>query len=147
MNYNDIRGIMVKILRKAYINFKNIDKGLFISSLILATLGIIMVLTSSSIFAGLSAESNYNSFYYVTKQAVAIIASLIGCSFALAIIKSDDYDLFAVIGMVLCAIMSAGKLIQGQITSGIAEVTLDLGFTTIQPAEFFKILFVVYLGC
>ncbi len=120
---------------------KPFDFVLFITVLILLSIGIVMVLSASSP----SALSKIgNSYAYVTRQAMFAVLGII----LLLVISKIDYRIWAkfsniaywasLLVLLAVAIPSIGSESKG------ATRWIDLGFTTIQPSEFAKIALIIF---
>lgn len=120
---------------------KPFDFVLFITVLILLSIGIVMVLSASSP----SALSKLgNSYAYVTRQAMFAVLGII----LLLVISKIDYRVWAkfaniaywasILVLITVAIPSLGSESKG------ATRWLDLGFTTIQPSELAKIALIIF---
>lgn len=120
---------------------KPFDFVLFITVLILLSIGIVMVLSASSP----SALSKLgNSYAYVTRQAMFAVLGII----ILLVISKIDYRIWAkfaniaywasILVLLTVAIPSLGSESKG------ATRWLDLGFTTIQPSELAKIALIIF---
>lgn len=121
---------------------KYIDKPLLIITLILFILGLIMVFSASNVTAYMShAVSPYN---YFIKQAIFLIAGFI---FSLIMIRfnTKSYGLFSWVLMLI----SIGALILLMIIGSAKNQAVswfDLGFFSIQPSEFIKVITIVFLA-
>ena len=120
---------------------KPFDFVLFITVLILLSIGIVMVLSASSP----SALSKIgDSYTYVTRQAIFAVIGII----LLLVISKIDYRIWAkfaniaywasLVILLLVAIPTIGSESKG------ATRWLDLGFTTFQPSELAKIALIIF---
>lgn len=121
---------------------KHIDKPLLIVTILLFTIGLIMVFSASNVTAYMShAVSPYN---YFIKQAIFLLVGLI---FACIMIKftTKAYGMFSW-GLLLIIIASLFfLLIIGQAKNR-AISWYDLGPISIQPSEFAKVITIVWLS-
>ena len=121
---------------------KNIDKPLLIDSILLFIIGLIMVFSSSNVTAYMThAVSPYN---YFVKQAIFLLVGLI---FSIIMIKftTKAYGMFSW-GLMLIIIVSLLLLIIVGQAKNKAISWYDLGFISIQPSEFAKIITIVWLA-
>ncbi len=119
---------------------KQFDFILFITVLLMLSLGIIMVLSAS---APSSLAESGNSYSYVKTQG---ISAVLGIILMLVFSKIDYkiykrfYKLFYVVSIILLLAVKIPKL--GYSANG-ATRWLNLGFTTIQPSELVKIALIL----
>lgn len=121
---------------------KYTDKPLLLISVLLFIIGLIMVFSASNVTAYMShAVSPYNYFF---KQAIFLFAGLI---FALIMIKftTKAYGMFSW-GLLLIVIVSLLMLLVIGQAKNRAISWYDLGFISIQPSEFAKIITIVWLA-
>ena len=121
---------------------KYIDKPLLIVTVILFIFGLIMVFSSSNVTAYMSHEvSPYN---YFIKQAIFLVVGLI---LSLVMIKftTKSYGVFSW-GLLLISIASLVSLLIIGTAKNEAISWFDLGFISIQPSEFVKIITIVFLA-
>ncbi len=121
---------------------KNIDKPLLIVSIILFIIGLVMVFSASNVTAYMSHKvSPYN---YFIKQAIFLTA---GFFFSLIMIQFSSKTCGKVSWglLIIIALSLAGLLIIGQAKNR-ALSWYDLGFFSIQPSEFAKIITIVWLS-
>jgi len=119
----------------------HIDRVLFITILIMASFGLVMVYSASALMAELRFEQN--SYYFVVRQMVAAAVSVL----ALHVVALSDYQklrspVFAFLGLGL-AIFS---LIAVWFLDQRAHRWISLGVTTVQPSEFAKPALIVFLA-
>ncbi len=121
---------------------KYIDKPLLIVTLILFILGLIMVFSASNVTAYMShAVSPYNYFF---KQGVFL---LVGLFISIIMIKfnTKSYGLFSW-GLMLISIGALILLLIMGSAKNQAVSWFDLGFISIQPSEFIKVITIVFLA-
>ena len=121
---------------------KYIDKPLFITTVLLFIMGLIMVFSASNVTAYMShAVSPYNYFF---KQGIFL---LIGCIMFLVMIKfnTKSYGFFSW-GLLLISIASLIVLLLIGTAKNKAISWFDLGFFSIQPSEFVKVISIVFLA-
>ena len=121
---------------------KYIDKPLFITTVLLFIMGLIMVFSASNVTAYMShAVSPYNYFF---KQGIFL---LIGFVMFLVMIKfnTKSYGIFSW-GLLLISIASLVILLLIGTAKNRAISWFDLGFFSIQPSEFVKVITIVFLA-
>ena len=121
---------------------KYMDKPLFFISVILFTLGLIMVFSSSNVTAYMRhAVSPYN---YFIKQGVfllvGIVISVIMIKFNTKVYGLLSKPLFLGVGISLAVLLFVGKS-QNQAISW-----YDLGPFSFQPSEFIKVISIIWLA-
>lgn len=122
--------------------FKYLDKPLLIITLILFVFGLIMVFSASNVTAYMTyAVSPYN---YFIKQAIFLG---VGLFFSLIMIKFNtrSYGFFSWGLLIIFTISLVILLIIGSAKNQ-AVSWYDLGFFSIQPSEFVKIITIVFLA-
>ncbi len=123
--------------------FQKIDKPLFFLSLIFTILGLVMVLSASSVSAVL--RYNVSSSYFFVRQLIfMLVAWIVGLFFILKI-PTKKYRFLAPIylfGMMALLFLVFGY---GAIAGG-AQSWLDLGFFNLQPTEFIKTALILYMA-
>lgn len=118
---------------------KPFDFVLFITVLILLSMGIIMVLSASSPQA--LAESG-NSYSYVTRQAIFAVIGIV----LMVIISKIDYRIyskFSTIGYIGSVIILVAARLLGSSSKG-ATRWLELGPIRFQPSEIAKIALIIF---
>ncbi|MCK5811451.1 MAG: putative lipid II flippase FtsW [Clostridiales bacterium] len=121
---------------------KPFDYWIFVFTLMLVSLGIIMVFSASTPYAKMAFD---NIYYFLNKQLIAAgigLILMIGLSFI-------DYRLLKLIALLfigLCFLLLIAVLIPGigQIYNG-ARRWIDLG-PGFQPSEFFKLALIIFLS-
>ena len=122
--------------------FKYIDKPLLIVTVLLFILGLIMIFSASNVTAYMShAVSPYN---YFVKQGLFLI---IGVFLFLFMIKfnTKSYGMFSW-GLLLISIASLIALLAIGTAKNKAISWFDLGFISVQPSEFVKVITIVFLA-
>lgn len=121
---------------------KYMDKPLLLVSVILFIFGLIMVFSASNVTAYMShAVSPYN---YFLKQLIFLIAGFI---ISLIIIKFNtrSYGFFSW-GLLIITTISLAVLLAIGSAKNQAVSWYDLGFVSIQPSEFVKVITIVFLA-
>ncbi len=121
---------------------KYIDKPLLIITMILFALGLIMVFSASNVTAYMSHDvSPYN---YFIKQAVFLAVGLI-LSLIMIRFNTKSYGMFSW-GLLLIGIASLVVLLAIGSAKNQAVSWFDLGFVSVQPSEFVKVITIVFLA-
>ena len=121
---------------------KYIDKPLLIITMILFALGLIMVFSASNVTAYMSHDvSPYN---YFIKQAVFLAVGLI-LSLIMIRFNTKSYGMFSW-GLLLIGIASLVVLLVIGSAKNQAVSWFDLGFVSVQPSEFVKVITIVFLA-
>lgn len=121
---------------------KYIDKPLLIVSVLLFVVGLIMVFSSSNVIAYMSHEvSPYN---YFIKQAIFLIVGII-LSLVMIFFTTKAYGIISKVLLVAFTI-SLVILLMFFKAKNQAISWFDLGFFSIQPSEFIKVIVIVWLS-
>ena len=121
---------------------KYIDKPLLIVSLILFILGLIMVFSASNVTAYMShAVSPYN---YFMKQGAFLIVGLI-LSLIMIRFNTKSYGMFSW-GLLLISIVALVLVLFFGKETNHAVSWFRVGFISIQPSEFAKVITIVFLA-
>ncbi len=122
---------------------KNIDKPLLIVSTILFVIGLIMIFSSSNVTAFMKySASPYNYFF---KQAIFLILSIAVSLFILRFSSKSYHIIFNILVYVVAGLL-AFVLLYGSVKNQSIR-WIDLGFFSIQPSEFAKIILMVWVAC
>ena len=123
--------------------FQKIDKPLFFLSLIYTILGLVMVLSASSVSAVL--RYNVSSSYFFVRQLLFMGAAWFVGLFFILKIPTKKYRFLAPVylfGTISLLFLVFGY---GAIAGG-AQSWLDLGFFNLQPTEFVKTALILYMA-
>lgn len=124
---------------------RNINKPLLIMMFIYLIIGALMILSASSISSVLQYGLN-SSFYFFKSQIIYAILGL-GAFYVIINWKTNTYNKISKLLMTICIIAIIYAFLNGKIfQSGINTVTLNIFGKSIQPAEFLKIIMIVFLG-
>ena len=121
---------------------KYLDKPLLFTTILLFIIGLIMVFSASNVTAYMShAVSPYNYFF---KQGIFL---LVGFLLFLFMIKfnTKSYGMFSWGLLLICISSLVVLLIYGNAKNQ-AVSWFDLGFVSIQPSEFIKVITIVFLA-
>ncbi|MDD6223585.1 MAG: FtsW/RodA/SpoVE family cell cycle protein [bacterium] len=122
--------------------WRNIDKPLLIISIILFIIGLIMIFSSSNITAFMKYSAS--PYRYFFKQSLFLIFSLVITIFIIPF-HSKSYRIFSTMGVYLIGALLILLLIYGTVKNA-AINWIDLGFFSIQPSEFAKIIIILWLA-
>jgi len=128
-------------------NMKNIigkmDKPLLIMTILYSILGLVMILSASSVSAVL--RYHVSSSYFFFRQLIFIIASfIIGFGFIIRF-PTSKYKYVTPILVFGMMIALAGLFVYGKISNG-AQSWYRLGFFNLQPSEFCKSVIIIYMA-
>ncbi len=125
--------------------FAKIDIPLFLMMVLYSILGLVMILSASSVSAVL--RYKVSSYHFFIRQFIFIVFSFgIGIYFVLSdTFKTSRYKLFVPILLVGCIAALVGLFFHGMITNH-AQSWYDLGFFNLQPAEFAKSILILYMA-
>ena len=120
------------------------DYTLLLIVLFLLGFGMIMVYSTSSYEASLSASLKYDEAYYLKHQALAAVMGLVAM-IVVANIPYHFWERFAVLGYFVSAILIALVLTPLGIEANGARRWLNLGLS-VQPAEIAKLCMILFLA-
>ena len=127
---------MKKILR-------NLDKPLLIISCILFIFGLIMIFSASNITAFMKYSAS--PYRYFFKQTIFLMVSLFASIFLIRF-HSKSYHIIANLAVYIIGATLALLLVYGSVKNR-AISWINLGFFSIQPSEFAKIIIIIWLSC
>lgn len=119
------------------------DKPLLILTILYSILGLVMILSASSVSAVL--RYHVSSYYFFVRQFIFVVASfLIGFGF---VIKLPTSKYKYVTPLLVLGMLGAltGLFIYGKISNG-AQSWYKLGFFNLQPSEFAKSVIIIYMA-
>ena len=122
------------------------DFSFFLVVIILLAFGLVMLFSATYASAKLSADSNYDSFYYINRQLI-----FAGIGIVVMIVASFvDYHLFMNKFIIkLAALISVGLVLLTKVigtTMGGAQRWLRIGEITIQPSEILKFVTIMIIA-
>ena len=120
---------------------KNIDKPLFILTLILFVLGLIMIFSASNVTSYMNGGSPYAYFF---RQGMFLLVSFIFCIFMVKF-NTKFYGIMSNILLVAFVALLILLLIYGKATN-YAVSWIPIGPFTLQPSEFIKIIMIVFMA-
>ncbi|MDD5835988.1 MAG: FtsW/RodA/SpoVE family cell cycle protein [bacterium] len=112
-------------------------------TILYSVLGCIMIYSASSVLTVL--KQGLPSNYYFIRQVIILVVSFIG-SLIVTKIPIKSYRKISLLLMAALGASLIGLLAAGQITHG-TKGWYDLGFFSLQPAEFAKSIIIIYLAC
>jgi cell division protein FtsW len=123
---------------------RNIDKPLLLVTALLFSIGLIMIFSASNVTAFMTkAESPY--FYFI-KQAFFLITGIIFITIPILRCPTKAYPqlskilMFIFIGLLVYVLAFSESINQ-------AKSWIDLGFFSLQPSEFIKVISIVWFSC
>ena len=120
---------------------KNIDKPLFILTLILFVLGLIMIFSASNVTSYMNGGSPYA---YFLRQGLFLLVSFIFCIFMVKF-NTKFYGMMSNILLIAFVAVLILLLIYGKATN-YAVSWIPIGPFTLQPSEFIKIIMIVFMA-
>lgn len=123
--------------------FSYMDKPLLAMMIIYSCIGIMLVLSSSSVTAVV--RYGLSPYYYFIKQIIFVIASFL-VGFILVIRTNiNKYKYYVPILLVFLIVSLLAILLYGKVTNN-AKSWIDLGFFSLQPSEFAKLILILYMA-
>lgn len=120
-----------------------IDIPLFLMMVIYSILGLVMILSASSVSAVL--RYKVSSYYFFIRQIIFLVFSFVVGIYLVLNIKTSRYKLFTPVLIVGVVASLVGLFFYDMITNG-AQSWYDLGFFNLQPAEFSKSILILYMA-
>lgn len=122
---------------------KNLDKPLLIISCILFVFGLIMIFSASNITAFMKYDAS--PYRYFLKQTIFLIVSMVASIFLIRF-HSKSYHIIANLAIYIIIVTLMLLLIYGSVKNK-AISWINLGFFSIQPSEFAKIISIIWISC
>ncbi len=120
---------------------KNIDKPLFILTLVLFVLGLVMIFSASNVTSYMNGGSPYA---YFLRQGLFLIVSFIFCLFMVKF-NTKFYGMMSNILLIIFVAILILLLIYGSATN-YAVSWIQFGSFTLQPSEFIKVIMIVFMA-
>lgn len=122
----------------------SIDMPFAALTLLLLTIGVVMVLSASYARAYYSAATGHNAAYYFMRQLGFALAG-VGAMYALSLFPMQFYRRMSFLVLAAAAGLLALVPVIG-VSQGDAKRWISLGFTTFQPSEIAKIGIILYFA-
>ncbi len=122
----------------------SIDLPFAALTLLLLTIGVVMVLSASYARAYYSAATGHNAAYYFMRQLGFALAG-VGAMYALSLFPMQFYRRMSFLVLAAAAGLLALVPVIG-VSQGDAKRWISLGFTTFQPSEIAKIGIILYFA-
>ena len=123
--------------------FSKMDKPLLFFTILYSMLGLIMILSASSVSAVL--RYGVSTYYFFIRQLLFVIASFILGFFVILRLPTTKYKYFMPVFVIGILVALAGLFVYGVISNG-AQSWYNLGFFHLQPTEFAKSIIIVYMA-
>ena len=120
---------------------KNLDKPLFLISLILFVLGLIMIFSASNVTSYMNGGSPYE---YFIRQGLFLLVSFILCIFIIKF-NTKFYGIISNLLLIAIVLIMILLLVYGSATNN-AVSWFYVGSFGIQPSEFIKIVMIVFMA-
>ena len=120
---------------------KNLDKPLFILTLVLFVLGLVMIFSASNVTSYMNGGSPYA---YFLRQGLFLLVSFIFCIIMVKF-NTKFYGMMSNILLVAFVVVLILLLIYGKATN-YAISWIPIGPFTLQPSEFIKIIMIVFMA-
>ena len=123
-----------------------VDLPFLLLTLILLTIGVVMVLSASfaSAYYDIQGETGHDPVYFFSRQAVFAGAG-VGVMLFFSQIRMEVYYRLALPVMIGAMLCLAAVLVFGTVVNG-ARRWINLGFTTFQPSEITKVAIILYFS-
>ena len=122
--------------------FRRIDKPLLVLTILYTIIGLVMVLSASSVSAVL--RYDVSTYYFFGKQLIYVIGAYI-IGFIVLMIPTEKYKYGGFIYLI-AILISLGLVFSYGIIAGGAQSWLDLGFFNFQPTEFAKTALIIFMA-
>ncbi len=120
---------------------KNIDKPLFLITLVLFVLGLIMIFSASNVTSYMNGGSPYA---YFLRQGLFLLVSFIVCIF-LVKFNTKFYGMMSNFLLIIMIAVLILLLVYGKATN-YAVSWIPIGPFTLQPSEFIKVIMIVFMA-
>ncbi len=122
--------------------FRKMDKPLFFLTILYTILGLVMVLSASSVSAVL--RYNVSTYYFFIRQLIFVVVSYI-IGFVVLNISTNKYRFIAPLYLLSTIVLLGLVQIFGYVAGG-AKSWIDFGFFNLQPTEFAKTALILYMA-
>ena len=120
---------------------KNLDKPLFLLSLVLFVLGLVMIFSASSVTSYMSGGSPYA---YFLRQGLFLLISFIICIFVVKF-NTKFYGIVSNLLLIIFVGILIMLLIYGS-SINYAVSWIQIGPFTLQPSEFIKVIMIIFMA-
>ncbi len=124
--------------------FSKIDKPLLIMSILYSIIGLIMVLSASSVSAVLKYDQS-SPYYFFIRQLIFVLFSYFVGIFIVLRFPIKNYKKLLPIALVGLLGLLLYLVVYGEVVNE-ARSWIDLGFFSFQPSEFAKTILILYMG-
>lgn len=128
---------------KSKILINKIDKPLLIMSVLYSCIGILFILSASSITAVL--EYELSPYHYFFRQFLFVLIGYFIGFFIILRTPTKMYKKFIYLIILGLTILLIGLIVYGEITNGVKS-WFPIGTFSFQPSEFAKLAIIIYLG-
>lgn len=135
---------MGRILAKIHNLFSKMDIPLFIMTIIYSILGLVMIYSSSSVFAVI--RYDYVPYHFFIRQAIFIIVAFLVGFLVILNFNTKKYPFPAYLAIIAILIILPLLFVKGKMTNS-ATSWFDLGPFNVQPSEFAKSILIVFCAC
>ena len=118
------------------------DKTLLFFTILYSILGLIMILSSSSVSAVL--RYNVSTYYFFIRQLIFVLVSFLIGIFIVNL-PTSKYKYFTPILLIGILVSLGGLFVYGRISNG-AQSWYRIGFFNLQPTEFAKSIIIIYMA-
>ena len=125
--------------------FKNLNKSLFFWTLFYA-IGCAFLILDASLISATFTYGYDNPYHFFIYQLGFISVGLIASYLIIKFIPTKWYGGLSLFGVLILIPLLIVALGDNLIRSGVREVTLNIGGFTLQPAEFLKVIIIMFMG-
>ena len=118
------------------------DKTLLFFTILYSIIGLIMILSASSVSAVL--RYNVSTYYFFIRQLIFVLLSFLIGIFIINL-PTSKYKYFTPVLLIGILVALAGLFIYGKISNG-AQSWYRIGFFNLQPTEFAKSIIIMYMA-
>ncbi len=122
---------------------KYMDKPLLLIMFLFSVIGILLVLSASSVAAVV--RYNVGPYYFFLRQLLFVVVSFLVGFFLIIKIDINKYKPLIKIALIVLLIALASLLFYGTIVNS-AKSWFKIGPFSIQPSEFAKLILIIYMG-
>ena len=123
--------------------FSKIDKPLLFMALLYSAIGVLLVLSASSVSAVL--RNGESPYYFFIRQSVFVVVSYLIGFFVILKVPTKAYKALVPLGLAIIIGLLVFLLLYGSVVNNVKS-WIDLGFFSVQPSEFAKTILIIYMG-